>query len=32
MTAETILGIVGLIFTVVCWIGYRHCVENVYLK
>ena len=31
MTLDTFIAIVCLVGAVVCWVGYRHCCENVYL-
>ena len=31
MTIETFLAILGGIGTVVCWVGYNHAKENVYM-
>lgn len=32
MTLEGFLTIASFMFTVICYIGYRYCCENVYLK
>ena len=32
MALEDFLIIVGIVFIVVCYIGYRHGTENVYVK
>lgn len=32
MSLDTFLGIASMVALVVCWIGYRWCSENVYLK